>query len=412
MPLDTSLRSRTPEQTEALARPLLRPLRLSNPTEITRLDRLGVPVFVSRRRGAGALGVHAGKGLVARDARLGAIMEGIEHAVAQRASAVARPRRIPLDALIASWPRRLALADFAPRLGVDMRAPRSIAALRCEDLLGGGGALLPAELLLVAPAGEAPQAAEPALFGWSTNGLASGNTLQEATLHGLLEVLERDTIALDAARSEAAAVACDGLPPALAQRAARWAEDGVQLELRWLPNAVGLPCFEATLHEPGHPVTPRARGWGLHLDREVALVRAVSEAAQSRLCRLHRASAAGRAFYAELPALRVAPDERVHAAAAVPRRELAFDAVPTLPCASVRKALQAVLARLARAGFRHVFRHRLRLPAGGPDLHGLQVVKVVVPGCETVLGPHPRMGPRLFARVTGRGDVQRSVNRS
>lgn len=402
MRLDTSLRSRAPGQTEALARPLMRALRLSNPTDITRLDRLGVPVFVSRRRGAGALSVHAGKGLVAQDARLGAIMEGIEHAVAQRASAGATPRRIPLDALVASWPRRLALADFAPRLGVDTRAPRSIPALRCEDLIGGASALLPAELLLVAPAVEAPQAPEPALFGWSTNGLASGNTLPEATLHGLLEVLERDTIALHAARSEAAAVACNGLPTALAQRAARWAADGVQLQLRWLPNAVGLPCFEATLHEPGHPVTPRARGWGLHLDREVALARAVSEAAQSRLCRLHRASAAGRAFYAELPALnRGAADERVQAAAAAPRREVAFDAVPTLPCASVREALQAVLARLPRAGFRHVFRHRLRLPAGGPDLRGLQVVKVVVPGCETVLGPHPRMGPRLFARVTG-----------
>lgn len=400
MRLGTSLRTRAPAQTEALARPLMRALRLSAPTDITRLDRLGVPVFVSRRRGGGALSVHAGKGFVAQESRLGAIMEGIEHAVAQDASAPATLRRVALDALVAAWPRTLTLADLAPRLGVSTAAPRVVAALRCEDLVAGTSALLPAELLV--PGAPALSPGEPALFGWSTNGLASGNTLQEATLHALLEVLERDTIALHAARSEALAVACDGLPDALAERAARWAADGVHLSLRWLPNPFGLPCFEATLQEPGHPLVPLARGWGLHLDREVALARAVSEAAQSRLCRLHRASPAGRAFYAELAALRsVAADERLRAAIAPTERGRALAAVPSVPCGTVRAAMHEVLARLQAAGFAHVFRHRLRPAAGGVDLRGLHVVKVVVPGCETVLGPHPRMGPRLFARVTG-----------
>lgn len=402
MRLDTSLRCRTPAQTQALVRPQMRAWRLSAPIDITPLDRLGVPVFVSRRRGAGALGVHAGKGFVAAQARLGAVMEGLEHAVAQRASAGVVPRRMPLDALVSSWPRTLALADFAPRLGADTRRPRRIAVLRGEALTGGGSALLPAELLLVPFGDDAPIDDEAPLFGWSTNGLASGNTLEEATLHALLEVLERDTIALHAARSEAAEVASDALPRAFAGRAARWAADGVHLQVRWLPSAVGLPCFEATLHEPDHPLTPIARGWGLHLHREVALARAVSEAAQSRLCRIHRASESARGFYAELPAPReVATEARVRSAAAATSRHVGFDAVPDLPCRSVRAALHEVLARLPRAGFRHVFRHRLRPPADGPALHGLHVVKVIVPRCETVLGPHPRIGPRLFARVTG-----------
>ena len=48
----TSLRSRPLAETAALARSLMRPLGLSRLTDITRLDHLGLPVFISARRGA------------------------------------------------------------------------------------------------------------------------------------------------------------------------------------------------------------------------------------------------------------------------------------------------------------------------------------------------------------------------
>ena len=67
----------------------------------------------------------------------------------------------------------------------------------------------------------------------------------------------------------------------------------------------------------------------------------------------------------------------------------------------MRSAFRAVLARLVSLNFGPVLRHRMTMGNGGAELLGLHVVKVVVPRCETLLSPHPRMGPRLLARVVG-----------
>jgi ribosomal protein S12 methylthiotransferase accessory factor YcaO len=67
-----------------------------------------------------------------------------------------------------------------------------------------------------------------------------------------------------------------------------------------------------------------------------------------------------------------------------------------LPCRGL--ALDVLLVRLIdrlrELGFKQVLRHRFDL-----DLGGLQVVKVVVPGCEVIDRRLERMGPRLRERV-------------
>ena len=70
-------------------------------------------------------------------------------------------------------------------------------------------ALLPGELDLV----PYPPDGEAFLFGWTTNGLASGNSLDEATLHASFEVLERDAIAMNKARDCSQLVLNTDLPP-------------------------------------------------------------------------------------------------------------------------------------------------------------------------------------------------------
>lgn len=397
----TSLRSRSPAETAARARSLMRPLGLSRLTDITGLDRLGLPVFISARRGAGRLSLHAGKGLAAEDARVGAMMEGLEHAVAERASRAGPDRWMTLAELAASWPSGLTLQDFAPRLGAALDPQREVMVVRCEDLVGRRPLWLPAELVLV----PCPEDGAPPLFGWSTNGLASGNTLEEATLHALLEVLERDAVAMDAASGHGAHVDVDDLPAPLRDAARRWQAQGVALIVRQLPNEFALPCFEATLHEPGHAQVELARGFGIHLDRGIALARAVSEAAQSRACKLHRDSEAGRELHAEVSVLAAEPGARARTLQRLAdrSRRIALADVPHHPGRSVRGAWRELIARLAQRGFRHVLRKRMRPEGGRLDLQGLQVVKVVVPRCETVMGTaHPRMGPRLLAGVLGR----------
>lgn len=388
-------------QTLRAASGLMAVLGISRVTDITRLDRLGLPVYASVRPRGRTLRVHAGKGVVPADARIGALMEALEFAVAEQDSARPPEARLSVKALERQWPDGLRLDNFAPRLGADMPATRRLAAVRCEDIAGGAPVWLPAELVCV----PGPAEAGAPLFGWTTNGLASGNSLDEATLHALLEVLERDALALDKARSAAARVDEATLPAPFDAWAAAWRRLGIELIVHAVPNGFGLPCFQAFLHEPGSLDVNLAAGSGLHFDRGMALARAVCEAAQSRLSTLHGGRDDLTRFYAKYshggpPA---GAEDRLVAALRDPGRDIRFDALPSLPVSTPGLALQALLAQLAGLGFRQVYRRCMDLPGGVLAQAGLHVVKLVVPRCEAVLTADVRMGPRLRARVLGHG---------
>ena len=120
----------------------------------------------------------------------------------------------------------------------------------------------------------------PPLFVLSSNGLASGNTEAEAVLHGLYEVVERDSL------TRAESVVPRRLELTSVTRPARdlldrLAAAEVDVRVEVLPSPTGLACFRATIWSEAFPV--RFAGAGAHLDREVALCRALTEAAQSRV---------------------------------------------------------------------------------------------------------------------------------
>jgi len=83
--LSSSLRTTPPEVTLARARAVAPSLGITRVTDITRLDRVGVPVYASIRPTAapGSLCVNAGKGLHPIEAEVGAYMEAIEFALAE-----------------------------------------------------------------------------------------------------------------------------------------------------------------------------------------------------------------------------------------------------------------------------------------------------------------------------------------
>jgi ribosomal protein S12 methylthiotransferase accessory factor len=159
-----------------------------------------------------------------------------------------------------------------------------------EDLLGGGPVWVPFELvhvLFVVP--EAPGAG---CFVGSSNGLASGNTRAEAAVHALCELVERDAVArtedlapreLERRRIDLGSVD----HPAAAGLLARFARADIAVAVHDVTTPIGLPAFRALIWDrTGDPLlnpTPTALGSGCHPDPGVALCRALTEAAQSRL---------------------------------------------------------------------------------------------------------------------------------
>lgn len=392
--LGSSLRLRDAAATWALASPLMPTWGISRVTDITHMDQLGLPVFASVRPRGQVLCVHAGKGLRPDEARIGALMEALEFAVAEPQATPWRGRDLCIGDLLDDWGGAFNLADLAPRIGVPAPTGRLVHAVRCNDVAGGAPAWLPAELVfmpLADPHG-------PALFGWSSNGLASGNSLAEATLHGLLEVLERDALLMNLPRDRSCWIAPDDYPAPFGDLALRWQALGVELAVRHVPNDFGLPCFQALLAQDSREQTvDLAEGSGLHLDAGIAFTRAVCEAAQSRLSCIHGGRDDLDEFYATLSAQGAAREVRqtlAYREAFDRSRRMRWADLPSLPVRgqTVDALLTQLLQRLASLGFRKVLRHRF-----DAALDGLQVVKITVPGCQEADEPLERAGRRLLA---------------
>jgi len=383
---------------EALGRALslAGPLGISRVTDITRLDRVGLPVFASVRPAAapGSLCVNAGKGLSAGEARVGAFMEAIEFAMAESQRSVVKVRSVPARFVLDGSMRDDAILDLCPLAGRSIPLDERIPCVVARDLRGSG-VHVPAELVFF----PFPLPRQQTFFGATTNGLASGATLTEATVHGLLEVIERDIASFEWLGRESQCVALATLSEKHRRVITRLSGRGMDVAIRWLPNEYQIPCFHAVLWERNRldPIFT-TDGYGCHLDPELALTRALTEAAQGRLTFIHGA----RDDIAERHEIFKGWKEsrkRLYA-----RRLLArarrdtppFDVETVSNGAIGLKTLDELLSRivtpLARAGMTQILRVVLTRPKSP-----VVVVRMIVPLLEYFTPRTPRVGRRLAA---------------
>lgn len=401
------LRTIEPVQLAAQVKLLAEAVGVSRVTDITRMDRLGLPVFISIRPRGRLLHVHAGKGLTPDAARVGALMEAIEHAAIERASDAGPDEVLTARQLASQLPSGTWLADFAPVIQSPPRSETPIPVLWFDNLSTAGRVPVPADLVLL----RASDDVHDRCFDWTGGGFAAGATREEAALHGTMEVLERDAVMLHRARDESSSVPVASLPEPFLSWARDWAQLGVELLVRYLPHVSGLPCFQAVLHEAASSDVNLAGGYGLHFDRQVALTRAIAEAAQSRAGTIHGGRDDLPAYYAKygVPmADHTAADTALVNQLRCERRQLPFSHTPSIQTSglSAETALTALVRRLASVGFGAVLCHTLRLPDGLPNRDNVVVVKMVVPGCEFIpASSRVSAGPRLLARLLGRQGV-------
>jgi ribosomal protein S12 methylthiotransferase accessory factor len=271
-------RTRTPEETWQRVSPMLPTFGITRVADITRLDEIGFPVHVAYRPVGTTLAVSVGTGLTAMQSRVSAVMESIETWHAENP--------------------RLEIADRSPAAGLPLLhydlsqlnlAPRSplgstvvLDWVAGTGLLTGRPCLAPFDMILLNSVAQSPWAT--ALFRPTSNGLASGNTPAEATLHALLEAIERDCLADDAATEPARRCLVD--PATAADPGTRHVVDtlvaaGFRLRVYDVTNDLGVPCYHAVVWAADVPAY--FVGFGCHLDGGIALGRALLEAAQARL---------------------------------------------------------------------------------------------------------------------------------
>jgi ribosomal protein S12 methylthiotransferase accessory factor len=402
--MTTSLREAPLEETIEHATRAAKAVGVTRVTNITRLDVIGIPVFASIRPDAspGSLCVHAGKGLRADEALAGACMEAVEFAASEfRNRAVdlvnATPRQMNRQEGI-----RFRFVDFCPPIGRRVDPGEELCCVNSIDIEREQCVLIPAELVFH-PFAE--NFTRP-LFGTGTNGLASGNTINEATVHALCEVIERDVTSFNRLRDTSRMVDLrSGLPEDVAGVVAAIERAGVQAVLRYTENEFDLPFFSAHVMEPFDeaPISV-ASGYGLHILPSIAATRALTEAVQSRLTHIHGgrddiierheyvARHGSSAVQAATAMMRARITDR--------RRLIMFDEIGkqhTRSCTSVNGALEHLLGALAQRGIFDVLRVDL-----SPSQLPVAVVRVVVPKLEHYEPRMRRVGPRLAKYLTAR----------
>ena len=258
-------------------------------TEITDLDRVGLPVFSAIRPTAedGAISIYGGKGISKDHAKASALMEGFERYSAEKHESdetiiadlneISKKGRY-IEPRSLNIPKKYEKEDIS-KIPIEW----SIS----HDLISDNDYYVPTNAIYHP---YIPKENAQSLFKSNTNGLASGNNLEESILHGILEVIERDAWSIfELTHKNYSQINLDTIENDIINDALlKFENEGIKIKLMDFTADIDIPTIAASaddtvLKDPGLLTL----GMGSHLNPEVAVLRALTEVAQSRATQIH-----------------------------------------------------------------------------------------------------------------------------
>jgi ribosomal protein S12 methylthiotransferase accessory factor len=278
-------RTAPPEETYERIRPHFKTAGITRLADVTGLDRIGIPTALAFRPNSPTLSNSSGKGFLRVAALVSGAMEGIElyHAENPRlpvrratyAELEAGGHAIPRDRLLLS--QGSLFTTTHPELWVEG-----------WDIVGQRPMWAPfSQVAMVAHPDTYPALWMP--FPMSSNGLASGNVMIETLCAALLEVIERDAMACHVMARRHAAYPHPRIRletirfPMVLDLLDRFHRAQIGVTLYDLTVDTDVPVFMAAIYDRVDRHVGMYSGYGAHLDPEIAMIRALTEAVQSRL---------------------------------------------------------------------------------------------------------------------------------
>ncbi|MBQ2652084.1 MAG: YcaO-related McrA-glycine thioamidation protein [Methanobrevibacter sp.] len=259
--------------------------------DITDLDRIELPIYTAIRPTAqdGAVSIYGGKGITRDHAKASAMMEGFERYSAEK-QADDETVIATLDEIAKKGnyinPKSLNLGqDLEKKDLTDFNLEWNLA----HDIISDEDYYVPSNAVYHP---YSPDDSINGLFKSNTNGLASGNVLDEAILHGMFEVIERDAWSIfELTHKNYAQINLDSIESDIVNDTIdKFESQGIKIKLMDFTADINIPTIAASADDTvSKDAGLLTLGMGTHLDPEVAILRALTEVAQSRATQINGA---------------------------------------------------------------------------------------------------------------------------
>ncbi|MFW2535219.1 YcaO-like family protein [Legionella sp. 28fT52] len=261
---ETSLRARHYRETLNLLTPFKKLAGITRLADLTYLDYTGLPVYTAIRPRAKSLTTSQGKGLTKEAAQCSALMESIEVYFAEElVPQVTNKSELELT------------QDKAFFIPINHLAKSVRFTDTSQPLNWVRAELVFSEKTIFVPFAEYSLNSylpEVLIYSPDTTGLAGGNNYKEALLHGILEVIERQ----DVQQIVEVAFVNGEMVKNISKK--------FDCHISFHENIYGVPSFDVLIKSK-NPFENQIlfKGSGCHLNKRIALNRALTEAIQSRV---------------------------------------------------------------------------------------------------------------------------------
>ena len=297
---------------------------LTRIADITYMDKLYIPNYSSVLPGTeDYIWVYSGKGPTKQHAKASAIMESIERYSSLPRSYTKKFVTGTYNELTKSYSILHPYEVIEP-LSFDFHDDMFMDYVKGFDIINNEDILVPAGLGLFRYNPSSPSI-NPFAFQ-HTNGLASGNVLEEAVCHALAEVIERDAISLAQLRASAIpfhilynvfnSLQRQGYPVKpfskdtfqddytifpdvlvsekdylpITKLIKKFEKFNIKLIIKEVTTNIKIPTFNVACVEwISHDYGYLAEGHGTHPDKRIALLRAITEVSQTRVANIQGA---------------------------------------------------------------------------------------------------------------------------
>ncbi len=406
---DGTHRIQSPEETWEQIKPLMRKIGVTRVANITGLDRVGIPVTAAIRPKSLTLAVASGKGLSLATALVSGLMESLETYCAEVAD-------LPIITLSYN---ELIKRYQAPKPEHFFYRPHGLFHLDLPekwvlgwDLIGQEEVAVPLASVIQNYRIDKKDNFELSAFRMDTNALASGCHFLEAVSSGIYEAIERDAVTchmlLEQQRDRPLRkIKLDTIPyPRVVEALEKIERAEIQPILYDCTVDTEVPVFKAVIYDKLiRHMNGICLGYGAHLDPQVAMIRAITEAVQSRTVVI--AGSRDDLFVAQHNSMRKNDDPEI--IKLIENQSATVDASHYTSYAgeTLEGDVQLLLEKLQKAGLSRVIVNDLSIK----EL-GVSVVRVIIPGLEGYLARNYIPGERAQRFVMESGPINEKASDS